>query len=77
MSGSTGSGMKETIKKISSECEYLQSLFIDREARMNQEEAESSSKALEIIEIAETKRQDQCLKRLCCFNLLNIFKSFS
>ena len=53
MSGSTGSGMKETIKKISSECEYLQSLFIDREARMNQEEAESSSKALEIIETAE------------------------
>ena len=47
--------MKEKIKKISSDCEYLQSLFIDREARMNQEEVESSRKALEIIEIAERK----------------------
>ena len=50
---STGTGMMETIIKISSDCEHLQSLFIERKVRMNQEEAESSIKALKIIETAE------------------------
>jgi hypothetical protein len=45
--------MMETIIKISSGCEHLQSLFIEREVRMNQEEAQSSTKALKIIETAK------------------------
>jgi len=53
LTGSAGTGMMETIIKISSDCEHLQSLFIERKVRMNQEEAESSTKALKIIETAE------------------------